>query len=496
MPEQPNLLFLMPDQLRHDFLSCYGADFIDTPHIDSLAQQGTRFERAYSTHPICVPTRAALLTGRNAIRNGVTDNGLWLRPDLHESGIYTWPELLNEAGYHTAAIGKMHFYPWDITHGFQYRVAAEDKRWIHVRDDYYEHLREHGERKYHGNEHAGYHEHKGAIINKLPLELTTDRFVGDETCRFLRVHGGDGPFAMMVGFPGPHGPYDPPPEYNLFSPGDMPDPAPEVPGDTPQIRRNNINGNRAAWNGVDYTEFTEAQKKKIRAHYAGLVKQIDDEVGKILETLRDEGLLDNTIIIFASDHGDYLGDHSLIGKGSFYESSTHVPLIVRQPDGAGGAASNELVALSDVTATLLTLAGVDVPGYMVDSQPLPDIGLNMGGLGSEPRDHLIGMTSSGWMNFDGTWKLSKYSTGEITLFNLIDDPHEQRNRYGDADCWDVYQRLDTQLTQTIMASIVDAFAAQRVYGDVSLSSDPAFGHRGWQRTYPQPIVVDSSLRLV
>ncbi|NJN83521.1 MAG: sulfatase-like hydrolase/transferase [Caldilineaceae bacterium] len=84
-----------------------------------------------------MPARASLLTGQNAIRNGVTDNGQWLRPDLAACGIRTWPELLAEAGYYTAAIGKMHFYPWDITHGFQYRSGAEDKRWLHVRDEYY-----------------------------------------------------------------------------------------------------------------------------------------------------------------------------------------------------------------------------------------------------------------------------------------------------------------------------------------------------------------------
>ena len=116
---RPNLLFIMADQLRPDFLGCYGADFVETPNIDSLAERGIRYNRAYTAHPACVPARAALLTGMNAIRNGVTDNGLWLRPDLADCGIQLWPQLLNQIGYRTAAIGKMHFTPWDITHGFQ-----------------------------------------------------------------------------------------------------------------------------------------------------------------------------------------------------------------------------------------------------------------------------------------------------------------------------------------------------------------------------------------
>ena len=98
MSSLPNIVFLMPDQLRSDFLSCYGANFISTPNIDSLAAEGIRYERAYSASPVCVPARASLLTGLNAIRTGVLDNGLWLRPDLAACGLRTWPEYLNEQG--------------------------------------------------------------------------------------------------------------------------------------------------------------------------------------------------------------------------------------------------------------------------------------------------------------------------------------------------------------------------------------------------------------
>ena len=266
MRDRPNLLFIMADQLRADFLGCYGADFIETPHIDALASRGIRYERAYSAYPICVPARASLLTGMNAIRNGVTDNSLWLRPDLANMGIHTWPELLNEAGYHTAAIGKMHFYPWDITHGFQYRVSAEDKRWLEIRDDYYHFLRAHGERKYHGDKHDGYHENKGAIINKLPWELSVDHFVGLEACKFLERYGSEQPFAAMVSFPGPHGPYDPNAEFLEGLMIDrMPPAVPAVAGDATKLRQSIINGNKAPWNGIDYSEFSAAHETKAAA---------------------------------------------------------------------------------------------------------------------------------------------------------------------------------------------------------------------------------------
>ena len=117
---RPNIVFLFPDQLRSDFLSCYGAEFIDTPNIDAIANGGTRYQNSYSASPVCVPARTALLTGMNAVRNGVLDNFHAIRADYSEIGTYTWPQILSRAGYYTAAIGKMHFYPWDASHGFQY----------------------------------------------------------------------------------------------------------------------------------------------------------------------------------------------------------------------------------------------------------------------------------------------------------------------------------------------------------------------------------------
>ncbi|MCZ6680747.1 MAG: sulfatase-like hydrolase/transferase [Candidatus Poribacteria bacterium] len=480
MAKKPNIIFIMPDQLRADFLSCYGATFIDTPHIDSIADSGVRYQNAYSASPVCVPARASLLTGLNAIKNGVTDNGQWLRPDLAACGIQTWPEMLSEQGYYTAAIGKMHFYPWDINLGFQYRVAAEDKRWLYVRDEYYHFLKAHGYRKLHGNEHPGYHENRGAIVNKIPWEYSVDHFVGEGACRFIRNYGDETPFAMMVGFPGPHCPYDPNLEFlEDFDPADMPDSIPEVEGDAPGIRRQNIEGNRGEWNGVNYTEFTEAHKKKIRAHYAALVKQIDYEVGQILDALREKKLMDNTIIVFSSDHGDYLGDHNLIGKGTFFESSIKVPLLVHLPGVEGSKTCGDLVELGDVTSTLLHFGGCEIPGHM-DSIPLPELGIRR----ETHREHIIGLVSGGWMFYDGQWKLCKYATGEILLFDLSKDPDEQQNLMKDSRHWADYVKLDAKLSQEIMKSVSSSHYEKRVYTK-TLSSDPAFGKEGWRRPYPK-----------
>ena len=483
MSDRPNILFLFPDQLRPDFLGCGGADFVRTPHIDSIAAQGVRYTRAYSASPICVPARASLLTGLDPIRNGVTSNGQWLRPDLAACGIRTWPEQLDAQGYYTAAVGKMHFYPWDIGMGFRHRVIAEDKRWLHIRDDYYRFLRERGHRKYHGDEHEGYQEGRGAIVNKLPYELQVDHFVGQEACRFIRTYGEDGPFALMVGFPGPHCPYDPAPEFlELFRPEDMPDSIPGAPDGIPRLRQNNVNGNKQAWNGVDYSQFTEMHKKKIRAHYAALIAQIDDQIGQILAALDAKGILDDTLIVFASDHGDFLGDHDLIGKGSFFEGSNHVPLLVRRPGVDGPAVCDDLVELTDVTSTLLHFGGCKIPGHM-DSIPLPGLGIER----ERPRDRVVGATSGGWMLHDGRWKLHKYATGEILLFDLEEDPDEQRNLIGDPAHAQKFLELDTRLTREIMRSIAASHHDKGLDSNNVLWSSEEFGKQNVPRTYPNPL---------
>ena len=286
----------------------------------------------------------------------------------------------------------------------------------------------------------------------------------------------------MVGFPGPHCPYDPSPDFpETFNPDDMPNAVPEVAENTPLLRQFCIEDNKKPWNGVDYGEFTEENKKKIRAHYAGLVKQIDYEVGEIITTLREKELIDNTIIVFATDHGDYLGDHNLIGKASFYESAWHVPLLVRLPYDDGDKVCDDLVELKDITATLIASIGLDVPEYM-DSIPLPSLGLSK----TPPRDRIFGLLSDGWCVFDGTWKLVKYSNGEVVMFNLIDDPQEQINLIDKEEFKDIYKELDRELIKYLMSSY-NSVVHDREVDSRTLFADMKFGREGAKRTFPASV---------
>jgi len=245
------------------------------------------------------------------------------------------------------------------------------------------------------------------------------------------------------------------------------------------VRAKSVEGNKGSWNGIDYGDFPLEAKLKIRAHYAALVKQIDYEVGEILGALREEGLLDDTVVIFASDHGDYLGDHNLIGKGSFYESSVRVPLLVRPPGVGGAVVQDGLVELTDVTSTMLHFAGCETPDYL-DSRPLPGPGMP----GEKGRERIFGMVSDGWMAFDGRWKLVKYASGEVLLFDLASDPDEQQNLAADPGHAETLRKLDAEMTAEVMGSALFSMR-DRLAANVDLSPDTAFGREGWTRPFPQ-----------
>ena len=482
MTSAPNVVFIMPDQLRHDFLSCYDASFVDTPNIDALCAQGVRYRNAYSEHPVCVPARVSLLTGMNAVRTGVLDNGQYLREDYRSCGIQTWPELLGEAGYTTVGTGKMHFFPWERRYGFQERIIAEDKLWGFIEDDYAQELARAGYNKRSFAEVPGYHENHQACVSPLPWEYSVDHFVGQKSAEWIQHYEGEAPFAMMVGFPGPHSPYDPSGPYATLRPEDMPEPIRANTEDTSVMRtarqRSRGKGRRRSWCAVKNEEGPTRETYLLqRAYYAGLVQQIDVEVGRIVAALESKGMLDNTVIVFSSDHGDYLGDHGLSGKGSFYEGACHVPMIVRHPGVTQPKVSDALVTLTDVTATLLAAADCVVPGYM-DARPLPALGL----MGQDERECLFGVLRNGWMAFDGTWKLVKYAQG-AHLFNLDEDPQEERNRIADADCASEARRLDASLTTEMMRSMDESHFPGRIASSGN-SSSVSFGRPGWERAYP------------
>ena len=471
MTRRPDIIFLLPDQLRQDFLGCYGAGFLKTPAIDALAASGRRYETCISPSPICVPARASMLTGQSAQAVGVMDNLHWPRPDREQMGILTWPALLSGAGYHTAAVGKMHFYPWDRSEGFAERVIAEDKRHIHIADDYDAALKAAGHRKVHGREQRGYEEWKGASVNDLPDDLQVDRWVAGRAADVIATAPADRPLAMMVGFPGPHCPYDPTEEaLARIDPAGLPEPLPPTE-ESASHRADFVASYKRGWADLDYEELGEADIRRIRHHYAALVERLDEDVATIMAALKASGRLENAIVVFASDHGDYLGDFGLVGKTYFHEPAIRVPLIVTDFRRPSATVEAEPVSLLDVYPTFLEWAGVEVPGH-ADGRPLDSP--------AGPRV-ICGATVHGVMARDAEWKLVRYRNGSEALFDLRADPGEQCNVI--AEHPEVRARLDTALVRALLDGFTAAHADKRV-AEAQADPDHPFYRRGWTRPYP------------
>lgn len=467
----PNIVLLLADQLRPDFLGCYGANFVKTPTIDNLANRGIRYETAVSPCPLCVPARATLLTGQPAHASGVMHNLAWLRPDRKAMGVYTWAEQLQAVGYQTAAMGKMHFYPWDLQEGFQKRIIAEDKRHIAIKDDYHDALIGAGYRKLHGRDQLGYVDKKGASINLLPDALQVDRWVTNQTVDYLGSVDGGKPFALMVGFPGPHCPYDPPAEaLQKIGIDALPEAVPCTEESRNHLRECIINY-KAPWADLDYSDLSKAEIRVIRHHYAALVERLDADVNTILEALIENNQLDNTIIVFASDHGDYLGDFGLMGKTTFHEPSIRVPLIVTDFRHRIPKINTSLVSLLDLYPSILKWSEIAAPGY-AKGVALDDA--------VEGRC-IVGVTTRGTMVRDSRWKLVRYTNGAEALYDLENDPEEQLNQIDHHPS--VRQRLDAELTQDLLLGIGDSNVDKQVLQAKSASSHEFF-EREWQRPYP------------
>ncbi|MDC7235559.1 MAG: sulfatase-like hydrolase/transferase [Spirochaetales bacterium] len=476
--DKQNILLLFPDQLRADALSCNGCRAISTPHLDRLASEGVNFKTAISPSPLCVPARASLLSGRNSLETGVLHNGSWLHPDRQNQGIHSWPELLEQEGYTTAAIGKMHFYPWDLKEGFSRRIIAEDKRHIHIQDDYQEYLKEKGLRKYHGTDHAKYLDQKGACVSLIPKEHQVDTWVADSTVDFILNHikeSPDTPFAVMSGFPGPHCPYDPPSEYlDQVDVSKIERPlASRTPWMVDQIRQVCLR----PWNKVDYTDATEEDYIRLRQHYLALVKQIDDAVGKILSCLDENKLTESTTVLFTSDHGDFLGDHNLIGKHYYYNQSVHIPLLIRGKGYKAGQECSSPVSLTDLYTTILSIAGTGCRNRE-DSRALT---------GEEDEKRILfGATDIGFYAAWKSWRLSRYYQGDSHLYNLADDPGEENNRIGDGSCLDIINRMNSALDAWIINSTIRAHSDKKVSPGTD-DPDNAYNRKGWVRPYPFPL---------
>ncbi len=353
--DRPHILFLMADQFRGDCLGVDGNSVVMTPNLDRLGKEGVTFRCAYSSTPTCTPARSALLTGLSPWRHGMLGYGR-----VAESYPLEKPRLLRKAGYYTLGIGKMHWHPQRNKHGFHEILLDESGRAESpdFRSDYRAWFASEAPTLDPDATGIGWNDYRAGVY-VLPEKLHPTHWMGETAVRFLKSYNGKEPFFLKVSFARPHSPYDPPERFmKMYQDVKMPE---AVVGKWAERYRQRSGAGYDIWHG----DLGREQIQHSRRGYYGSISFIDEQIGRILEALEERGWLDETLILFTSDHGDMTGDHHLWRKSYAYEASARIPMLLRWPAGLVGAqrgrVSREPVELRDVLPTFLEAAGVQIP---------------------------------------------------------------------------------------------------------------------------------------
>lgn len=369
--EKPNVLFMISDDLTATAVSAYGAKLNQTPNIDRLASEGMRFDRAYCQFPVCGPSRASLMFGYYP--NATTTYGYVSGREAVGPDRLSWAQLFKENGYFTARVGKIfHMGSTDIMIG---RDGADDEAsWDERYNSPAPEVHAEGEKELVQKNPYGLlptDQDKNSngrnlmnIVKADPGQPHTDARTAEKAVELIRRHK-DEPFFLAVGFFRPHVPFVAPKEYFEPYPYQQIVLPPRVEGDWDDIPERGINYVTSV-NG----QMTEEQEKKAIAAYYATVSFLDDQVGKILRALREEGLDDNTIVIFTSDHGYFLGEHRFWMKVGLQEESVRVPLIIKAP-GKAPTVTRSLAELIDLYPTVAELAGLEVSEHLQGKSLVP-----------------------------------------------------------------------------------------------------------------------------
>ncbi len=474
-----NVLLITTDQQRADTIAAWGNPVISTPVLDQLAADGTSYVACRTQNPYCQPSRATILTGQYPSTHGVTSNGIDVPADAEEKSIAT---QFSRAGYATAMIGKAHFastYPlfptgklesvegsvnmspdWTgpyfgfdhcqlLLFGHMLRFAQLMGRWnwcfgpppfgLH----YAQHLFRDGFDTGVERLRLMQPEASGAVWDHtqtwkcaLPEEEHPTTWVADRAIDWIK--GQSEPFFAWVSFADPHHPMDPPaPWCDLYDPADVSQvlwkAQPEEFDTKPDIHRFWAQGNRGLpyeWANPGGANLTREEYARMVAGYYGMISMLDHHIGRVLRALDEAGKRDDTVVIFAVDHGEFLGDHQMVFKGPLhYEGLLRVPVIVAGPGFDAGRVCAEPVGTIDLAPTALRVAGVDVPDYM-EGRDLTD----ERELAITENDHQMVMEMSLRTITTKRYKLTRYEgrEGVGELYDLDEDPLELTNRWDDA----------------------------------------------------------------
>ena len=350
---KPNILHLFTDMQRFDTIAAMGNPIIKTPNLDRLVNEGIAFTNAFSPSPVCIAARCSMITGQYPMNTGCYENSIMPR-----DGRATFMEELTKQGYRTHGIGKCHFVPgkFDLW-GFQSREVQEEGGEVPNNLEKHHYL---NYLKNHGYDHiCEAYGVRGEMYytpqpSQFPAKDHPTAWIGDRSTAFIRENG-DAPWYLFSSFIHPHPPLTPPnPWHKLYRAADMPLPnLPENPEEF-QTFVNKIQ-NRYKYGDAGKDRHSLRQMK---AYYYACISFVDYQIGRILEALEETKQLDNTLILFSSDHGEYLGDYDSFGKRSMHDSSVRVPMVLRLPGRfAGGKSCDIPVSLVDIAPTFLNAAG-------------------------------------------------------------------------------------------------------------------------------------------
>ena len=428
---QPNILFLFADDQRADTIGAWGNDLIDTPNLDRLVAEGWSFRRNYvfgsNSGAVCVPSRAMVLTGRS-----------WMRSPNRMEGVPTLPRLLETAGYRTFITGKWHNGEEALLRTFDRGTAV-----------YLGGMADHTQTEVQDIENGG-------MVRRRVGEPFSSELFADAVIEFLneRASTAEGsesgqPFFAYVPFTAPHDPRQPPSEYreryyerNLPLP---PNYMPQHPFDNGALilRDENL----AAWPRAE-----DVIRDQVSEYY-GLITHLDEQVGRILETLDENGQAENTIVVYAADHGLSVGSHGLLGKQNLYEHSMRCPLIIRGP-GIPNGSTDAFTYLFDLFPTLLAQGAVEAPPG-IDGRDLAP--LWSGGDPTWRKSVFLPYRDVMRAVRDDRYKLIVYpNVNYRQLFDLADDPDELENLISDPEHTETAVRLEALLEgwQTAMGDTV------------------------------------------
>jgi arylsulfatase A-like enzyme len=394
MPDRPNVLFVLCDQLRAEALSCAGDPNVETPNIDRLADEGALFERAYTPYPVCSPARASILTGMHGHEHEMISN-TYLKLRL-PTELTTVAESLGEVGYDTGYVGKWHLDGTDDVPG---HVPPGPRR---QGFEFWEGFNR-GHQHLKGHPHFdddGSVEWEDGYQPEIQADIAIDYIESER----------ENPFFCFLSWGPPHTPFEAPDEYSAMYDADDLDLRPNVP------------------------QREAAEVRRDLVEYYGMVTSLDDQVGRLLDTLEREGVADDTLVVFTSDHGEMMGSNGEHHKGIPHEESVHVPLVVRYPDGVEPQETDTLASLIDLYPTLCDYADAPVPEEQVTGESLRPVldGEEAG------RDRLY---IEGALPFDHTWRAVRTDSHMLAvdrhvetthLYDTDADPYQQENLAGEA----------------------------------------------------------------